>query len=107
MRAILCNILMLSVLGMSLDGAIDIVRQGHPHNDGPAQQLDELAQVKSTHSDSSPDGNACEHFCHGHVASIVMELPLLSFERAVDRATTQTTRVASLPHAPPTPPPNA
>ena len=110
MRTILCHVVMLSVLFMSLEGAIDIVSQGHPHSDDPAQQLDSSSSVvseKSANTDSTPDSDNCEHCCHGHVASFVMEIPRLSILRTIDQATSYTARVVTLPEAPPTPPPNA
>lgn len=102
-----CVTIILSMLFLSLDGAIDIASQGHPHEDAAELAgVDGLA-AKVPGGDTDTERNHCEHCCHGHVASIVMQLPSMSFHTTV--AGFPPPVVFNFRHskAPPTPPPNA
>ena len=106
MRFFVCITIILSILFLSLDGAIDIASQGHPHEDA-AELVDAgsvAAKIPGGDTDTEPDH--CEHCCHGHVANIVVQLPSMPFYAT---ATGFSAPIAfSLRHskAPPTPPPN-
>ncbi len=109
----LCLLLIVSVLCMSIDAAIDIVQSGHPHDDVASQQNAQLdqsgafAKVRQHTGDRSDSGH-CDHCCHGH-ASVLTAGPL---NLAADCITTNLfvgapVSIANFVQAPPTPPPNA
>ncbi len=102
-----CIAIMISMLFMSVDGAADLVNQGHPHGDSAVHQVSNLdATEKAQTADS--EGDHCERCCHGHTASMTTQI--VSMNTAPMNSDS---RIARSPHvrnfaqAPPTPPPTA
>jgi hypothetical protein len=107
MRFFVCVTIILSMLFLSLDGAIDIASEGHPHEDAAEPVDADAVAAAEPGEDTDTEHNHCEHCCHGHVSSIVVQLPSMPFHAT---ATGFSPPVAfSFRHskAPPTPPPNA
>lgn len=111
MRPFLCQFLIVAVLYMSIHGAMDIASQGHPHEDQSAQTVDAELTVSKTeppHTDPLSGGEHSEHCCHGHAASIVMQLAPTNVPVAANgEPALQPAHVSEAVQAPPTPPPNA
>ena len=110
MRRLLCQIVMFSVLFMSLDGAADIPSVGHPHGDDPTYQLDSQRFTAAVVTNSTADQNAehCEHCCHGHVVSIAeQEASVTPPATLPERKAAPAIHFRNLTQAPPTPPPTA
>jgi len=110
MRALICQVVILSVLFMSLEGATDVITDGLPHGDETSHQ-EEFGHGLQAHqgeqSDAELDGDHCEHCCHGHTASthsISTTNPVLTGR---EHQATRSTYLPNLAQAPPTPPPNA
>lgn len=105
--------LLASLLLTSIDGALDIAKSGHPHEDVATQLADVSDTVVDTlHDSDDGDGSStpdhCEHCCHGHTSVVMPIAASPHFECGV--ATHGPYADASVPNlsqAPPTPPPNA
>jgi hypothetical protein len=106
MRDGILKLFIASMLFVSVEGVADSVDEvsfhqtHHDHADSVGEQW---------FPDSDGDdheGDACEHFCHGHVVGLVahIELPRISTSRYFAPATPAHTVTHST--APPTPPPN-
>ena len=110
MRALICKLMMLSLLFVSLEGVADVVIDGIPHGDESSHQA-EFGHPLDNHdgkvSDTELDGEHCEHCCHGH--SSVMTAPVVSLQTPVllrDLRVARSPFVHNFAQAPPTPPPN-
>ncbi|MEL7025277.1 MAG: hypothetical protein AAGL69_16205 [Pseudomonadota bacterium] len=111
MRRFVSQIVILSMLFMSIEGASDMLLDGVPHGNDAAHAA-EFGHALDKHdgsvSDSQLDGDHCEHCCHGHCTAIVSQVdpcvaPLSTDER---RGANQNV-LRNFAQAPPTPPPNA
>lgn len=110
----LCLLLIVAVLCMSVDAAIDIVQSGHPHDDDVASQRDApfdqsgaLAKARQHTGERSGSGH-CDHCCHGHTPAVAdgsLELPTGC--ATAHPFTYAPVSIANFAQAPPTPPPNA
>jgi len=109
MQSMIRKALMFSMLFMSIEGAADIVSDGHPHGDDPTHAVD--VKPSSEHDPAAAvDLNTghSEDCCHGHLASIMVAPP--SSTAYVHRADLQSGDAPFVPNyaqAPPNPPPNA
>jgi len=108
MRIFVCQLLAISVLFMSAEGAWDMAKESHAHGDSLAHQVD-----ADDHDPADPkplsggDGNHCAHLCHGHMSSITAgSEEFLIIEHGTYIAF-QASPFSSQSQAPPTPPPNA
>ena len=111
MHRFVSQIVIVSLLFMSMEGATDIPLDSVPHRDDAAH-LSEFGHALDKHDGSVPDseldGDHCEHCCHGHCSTIVSQVgscivPLSTDER---RGANQS-HLRNFAQAPPTPPPNA
>lgn len=106
-------LMILALLTMSIDGAIDIAQAGHPHEDPLSHQLDDSQQTsdsaKSTQKNpDTPSNDHCEHCCHGHTSVVTAsELGAFNACGSSRQIAYLHTSVANFAQAPPTPPPNA
>lgn len=100
---------MISVLFMSVDGAADIVNDGHPHGDATSHQVTDLEANGQTQApDSEGDSDHCERCCHGHSSGIAPQVAsIVAPVTASDRRVNSAHQVRNLSQAPLTPPPNA
>lgn len=107
MRFFVCTAMIVSMLFLSLDGAMDIVSQGHPHGDAAELVDADSITTKLPGSDTGSE-NHCEHCCHGHFAGIVVQLASMALHPAPGTLRSPPI-LFDLGHAraPPTPPPNA
>jgi hypothetical protein len=107
MQSKVCLFVLLSVLFLSAERAIDLVYAGHVHPDGHAVTLDTLdAGSSSQDTDYEPASNDCGHCLHGHPAGIFEGNPLWGLSPRCDSAETAPAALAGYLRAPPTPPPN-
>ena len=107
MRFYICVTIILSMLFLSLDGAIDIASQGHPHADAAELAgVDDVA-AKLPGGDTDTERSHCETCCHGHISSIVVQLPSMPFCAAGAGISPPIAFSFRHSKAPPTPPPNA
>jgi hypothetical protein len=109
MRTFICQFVMLSVLFMSAEGAMDVATDGLPHSDDLMQQID-AAQSSSndTSSDSNLEGVQCLHYYHGHVVGIAPNFHAPTTHiGATERQHGEIPSGLNYAQAPPTPPPNA
>jgi hypothetical protein len=107
MRFFVCLTIILSMLFLSLEGAIDIASQGHPHEDAADLADADAAAARLAGGDNEPEPEYCEHCCHGHLANIVIQLPSMPFYATADGFSPPITFSFRHSKAPPTPPPNA
>jgi hypothetical protein len=106
MRFFVCITIIVSMLFLSFEGAIDIASQGHPHEDA-AELADAdavAARLPSGDTDTEPDH--CEHCCHGHVGNIVIQIPSMPFYAAAGGFAPPIVFSFRRSKAPPTPPPD-
>lgn len=108
----LVALLLISLLLTSIDGAIDIAKVGHPHDDAATRQADVSDAFAGTVDTSKDDDGTrttdhCEHCCHGHI-SVVMPnaTPSHSGCGSVDQGPYTDAAILNFAQAPPTPPPN-
>lgn len=113
MRRLLHMLLLFSLLFANLEGAIDIAKAGHPHDD-PVMQLAAVSDAAVHDLDANQDGDApclqdhCEHCCHGHTSVLIAIAALLHTGcRAATHGPYADTSLLNFAPAPPTPPPNA
>jgi hypothetical protein len=109
MQTFICQLVMLSVLVMSAEGATDVATDGVPHGDDLMHQIDATKSCSSdTSSDTDLEGVHCQHCCHGHVVSITPHfLATTAHTAATEFQPGETPHVPNYAQAPPTPPPNA
>ena len=105
MRNFLCHFLLLSLLFLSIDGAIDMAEAGHAHTDHASAHAE---HEEATDIAPAFDADHCEHCCHGHVAGITSPAnsnnnALLVSDHQPDRAFF----IENFGQAPPNPPPTA
>ncbi|ANO49999.1 hypothetical protein BA177_01080 [Woeseia oceani] len=111
MQHAVCQLVLISVLFLSLDSAADRVSDGHPHggmDDVNGTLALCLAPTLDDEEHNDIDENHCEHCCHGHASSIAMDA---GKNAAPNPAASASRRLSQLNArdgtAPPTPPPNA
>ncbi len=108
MQSLLRQILIISVLFMSTEGAWDMTTESHPHGDQYAHQADADDQASA---DSEPlsdgDGDHCGSLCHGHLTSITVELASFDLVQPDGYYALNPKLISNGSQAPPTPPPNA
>ena len=102
MQSLICQLMMVSVLFMNAEGALDMASDGHPHSDDRSHQVDINSEPGTDQS-----GNHCEHCCHGHVAFIGIQLASMTLLNASDHQGSDVSQALNHAQAPPTPPPNA
>ena len=108
MRTLICQLVLLSVLVMSAEGAMDVATDGLPHGDDPTHQIDATQSSSSdTNSDTDLEGVHCQHCCHGHVSITPHFLATTAHNSATEHQTGQTPYVLNYAQAPPVPPPDA
>lgn len=113
MRRVMPMLLLFSMLFASLDGAVDIAKAGHSHDD-PAIQHAEVLHAAAGNLDGGSEGSDtftpdhCEHCCHGHTSGLmsVAALPHSECPTAA-HAPHADTSILNFAQTPPTPPPNA
>ena len=105
MRILICQVLMLSLLSMNVEGAMDIASDLHSNG----EELTHLIDTSSADSggDADRENNHCEHCCHAHVVSITSQLlATTTYHDVVDYQAGNAPVVINFAQAPPTPPPN-
>ena len=109
MRTFICQLVMLSVLVMSAEGAMDVATDGLPHGDDLMHQIDATkSSSNDTSSNTDLEGVHCQHCCHGHVLSITPHfLATTAHIAATEHQCGETPYVLNYAQAPPIPPPNA
>ena len=101
MRSFWCILVILSVFYMSVDAAADSVSKGHAHGGEAAHLLDDSLDEKS-----DAENDHCERCCHGHTASLTMDLASALDPLATsDHGLVGYVHVRNFGQAPPTPPP--
>lgn len=103
MKAVLCHLLLISLLFVSIDGAADMAREGHAHAEHAEQQ-------ESSDDPSNPDidSNHCDRCCHGHAPGISSAVASSAVNNsATDHEHHHAPSIQNLGQAPPTPPPTA
>ena len=116
MRSFLCQLLVLCLFWMGIDGALDIANLGHGHADtasaadrGQTEQA--VGSVDTAQGDGAATncaGDHCERCCHGHLSALATQVTLpLSPPNLPDHGQWPGVPVLDFSHAPPTPPPNA
>ena len=111
MRSFACQLVVVSLLFVSVEGATDIVIDGIPHGEAAAHQQEfghSLDDHNGDLSDRELDGDHCDHCCHVHAVSITTSAPaILLADLTTRQVPAQSDSIVGLPQAPPTPPPNA
>ena len=110
MPSFVCQIVIFSLLFVSIEGAADVVLDGVPHG-SDSSHLEEFGHLLNAHDGEIPDkvldGEHCEHCCHGHSVSIVMNVACIPMPASGSSPElSHSDFVLSLAQAPPTPPPN-
>jgi hypothetical protein len=107
MRTFICQLLMISVLCASAEGAWDMVWESHAHQH-TAHQPDADGSIPAQ-SDPAQDGDKdqCGHLCHGHASVIAMATLTAEPVFSKDYLFFNSPPHLRLSQAPPTPPPNA
>lgn len=111
MQRVVCQLVLISVLFLSLDSAADRVSDGHPHggmDDVNGTLLLCLSPTVDDEEHRDIDENHCEHCCHGHASSIATDARKNAVLNPTSPASRRLTQLnARDGTAPPTPPPNA
>lgn len=111
MRSLIGQIVIVSLLFVSLEGTTDVVTDGVPHGDEVSHQSEfghSLEKHDGSVPDSELDGDHCEHCCHGHSSTITSQLASnIAPEVSGDRLADHRNHLQNFAQAPPTPPPNA
>ncbi|MDT8321740.1 MAG: hypothetical protein RQ826_14565 [Xanthomonadales bacterium] len=107
MRTFIYHLLVFSVLCASAEGAWDMARESHAHQQA-AHQLDADSFVPSQ-SDPAQDDDKyhCGHLCHGHTSAIAMAAVTAETLVSKDYLLFNSLAYSHPSQAPPTPPPNA
>lgn len=112
MHRLIHMLLLVSLLFASIDGAIDIAKAGHPHEDAASQQM-ALADTAADDLEDGDNGRTsapdhCEHCCHGHASVVMPNAQPPHFGRgATSHGRIANASFLNFSQAPPTPPPNA
>ena len=109
MKTFLQNIVILSLVLVSLEGAADVFAENFPHGD-ETSHLEEFGHGLQAHggelSDAELDGEHCQHCCHGHCSASASTAIAYSPLLVQNRQSLYTSNITERPLAPPTPPPN-
>ncbi len=108
MKSFWCHVIVLSMLFLSVEGAIDRAASGHAHQNDNAAHLSQTDIADIDAPWEASDGEHCERCCHGHVPGglgfrVVASVSPITTVHLTDYSP----EVHSLAQAPPTPPPNA
>lgn len=111
MRSSICQLIVVSLIFVSLEGAADVVTEGVPHGTDEVHQSEFGHPLKAHDGESSDtelDDEHCQHCCHGHSAAVAarfesIKTPLTSNRYRSGRSANH----RDFARAPPTPPPNA
>lgn len=108
MRLLICQLLAVSVLFMSAEGAWDMAKESHAHRDNLAHQVDaDNHGADNPNPLSDGDRNQCGHLCHGHMSSITESPDEFLIVATGHYFAFNSPPFSNRSQAPPTPPPNA
>lgn len=108
MKSFWCLVIVLSMLFLSVEGALDRAANGHAHQSDDASHLAQTDVADLDSSWDASDEDHCERCCHGHVPGGLAFNATTGIPPLVsDHQITNSPEVQSLAQAPPTPPPNA
>jgi hypothetical protein len=105
MHTFLCHLLLISMLFVSIEGAADMGKSGHVHD----EHANFHADPEGSGSDVADiDADHCDHCCHGHLAGISPAANSNQCQILTDNDhPRRSSFVKNYAQAPPTPPPNA
>jgi len=100
LRPLVSYLFIISILFLSVEGAVVPVADGHQHGDTSAHLTD------SDHSTSTDSEDNCQHSCHNHTSCFSQQLIAISDNIISQQFSFYDLQVTNLAQAPPTPPPN-
>lgn len=105
MRNLILKLLIASMLFVSMEGVADSIDEQSFHQTHHAHADDAENQWFPDSDGNDHEGDACEHFCHGHAVALTPQitLPDVSMSRSFVPALPAHTITRGT--APPTPPP--
>jgi len=106
MRIWVFNLLIASMLFMSLEGAAESIDEQSFHQAHHFQSGDSGDQWLPNSDGNGHDGDSCEHFCHAHIVALTTRVSLPNLPKFRQYAPSFLTPAISCGAAPPTPPPN-
>lgn len=105
MNTFLTYLVLISMLFVSIEGAADMGKSGHAHDEHASLHIDP-DEVGAAIPDK--DASHCDHCCHGHINVIGSVLiPIHSRIPAGNQRPLSSLFVKNYAQAPPTPPPTA
>ena len=106
MRSLILNVLIASMLFVSMEGIADSVDETSFHQTHHAHANDTAGEWFPDSDGNNHEGDACEHFCHAHAVALATQIILANVSMSRSFVPALPAHTVTRGTAPPTPPPN-